>query len=70
VTELYTTFKDQSEKKMNATMEANKDICSAVADKLASYGVRKIEEHMLEEIYEQEFVTPKLYLALQEELKK
>lgn len=69
VTNLYTTFKDQSEKKMNATSEANKEICDAVANKLAAYGVRKIEENILEEIYEQEFVTPKLYLALQEELK-
>ena len=70
VIELYTTFKEQSNKKMNATLEANPTVCQPLLDTLALCGVHKIEENILEEIYEQEFVTPKLYLELQEELKK
>lgn len=70
VIELYTTFKQQSDAKMNKTLDENKTICEPLLDRLALCGVHKIEENVLEEIYEQEFVTPKLYLALQEELKK
>ncbi len=70
VIELYTTFKEQSNKKMNATLEADPEICQPLLDMLALCGVHKIEENVLEEIYEQEFVTPKLYLELHEELKK
>lgn len=70
VTELYEKFKDQSQKKMNSTYEAHTDICSELAYKLALSGVNKIEETILEEIYEQEFVTPKLFLSMQEEFKK
>ncbi len=70
VIELYTTFKEQSDKKMNATLEANRNVCEPLLDRLALCGVHKIEENVLEDIYEQEFVTPKLYLELQEELKK
>lgn len=70
VIELYTTFKEQSDKKMGSTLEANRAICKPLLDRLALCGVHKIEENILEEIYEQEFVTPKLYIALQEELKK
>ncbi len=70
VIELYTTFKEQSDKKMNSTLEGNRAVCEPLLDRLALCGVHKIEENVLEEIYEQEFVTPKLYIALQEELKK
>lgn len=70
VIELYTTFKGHSEKKMNDTLEANRTVCEPLLDRLALCGVHKIEENVLEDIYEQEFVTPKLYLELQEELKK
>lgn len=69
VTELYTTFKNHSEKKMKATYDANPELCEKLVNVLALCGVHKIEEQILEEIYEQEFVTPKLYLTLHEELK-
>lgn len=70
VIELYTKFKEQSGAKMDAAYASNKDICAPLSHELALCGVHKIEENVLEEIYEQEFVTPKLYLALNEELKK
>lgn len=68
--ELYTQFKDQSEKKMNLAFEAHREVHTALLSTLALCGVHKIEETLLEDIYEQEFVTPKLYLVLQEEFKK
>jgi len=70
VTSLYDKFKDQSEVKMNATYAAHTEICTAIAYTLALSGVNKIEETVLEEIYEQEFITPKLYLTMQEDFKK
>lgn len=70
VTNLYNKFKEQSDVKMNSTYDANQEICSKVAYQLALSGVNRIEEHVLEEIYEQEFITPKLHLTLQEEFKK
>ena len=70
VTELYTTFKTQSEAKMNTTHTAHPEICDVLLNQLALRGVQKIEETVLDDIYEQEFVTPKLYLTLQEEFRK
>lgn len=70
VMNLYEKFKTQSEKKMTTTYEANDAICSELAYRLALSGVNKIEETVLEDIYEQEFITPKLFLTMQEELKK
>ncbi len=70
VIDLYTTFKDQSEKKMNTTEDTNKAICEVLTQTLAQCGVQRIKENTLMEIYEQEFITPKLYLVLVEELKK
>lgn len=68
VIELYTTFKAQSRAKMQTALERDREIGSALLASLALCSVRKIEENVLEEIYEQEFITPKLYLTLQEEL--
>jgi CPA1 family monovalent cation:H+ antiporter len=68
VTDLYSTFKEQSGQKMFKTLSANTEICEPLLRSLALCGVHKIEENVLEEIYEQEFVTPKLYLTLKDEL--
>lgn len=70
VIELYTTFREHSQTKMHTTLTEHTAICTPLLEKLALCGVHKIEENILEEIYEQEFVTPKLHLILQEELKK
>lgn len=67
VTDLYSRFKEQSQNKMNLTYQEHTDVCEPLAHTLALYGVTKIEETVLDEIYEQEFITPKLYLTLQED---
>jgi monovalent cation:H+ antiporter, CPA1 family len=69
VLELYTTFKDQSEKKMKEIATAHPKWYQALSEKLATYGIIKVEEHALTELYERQLITPKLYIALGEELK-
>lgn len=70
VTELYTTFKDQSQKKMNDLAIAHKERYQALSEKLARFGVHKIEENVLAELYERQLITPKLFITLKEELEK
>ena len=69
VLELYTTFKNQSEKKMQEIATAHPERYQALSQKLAGYGIRKVEEHALTELYERQLITPKLYIALGDELK-
>lgn len=68
VLELYTNFKTQSEKKMNELGTTHKERCTLLSQKLATYGVHKIEENTLKELYERQLITPKLYITLKEEL--
>lgn len=69
VLELYTTFKSQSELKMNTIASEYPKRYQALSEKLATYGIQKVEEHTLTELYERQLITPKLYVILAEELK-
>lgn len=69
VLELYTSFRNQSEKKMQEIAEAHPERYTALSETLARYGLHKVEEHALVELYERQLITPKLYIALGEELK-
>ncbi len=68
VLELYSTFRTQSEKKMQAVAAEHPEQCHDVAKRLATHGVHKIEENVLHELYERQLITPKLYITLKEEL--
>jgi monovalent cation:H+ antiporter, CPA1 family len=68
VTELYTTFKDQSKKKMDDVAKTNPELYQKLAQTLAEQGVHKIEENLLAELYESQLITPKLYISLKEQL--
>lgn len=68
VLDLYTTFKTQSEKKMNDLAEAYPAMHARLSHTLALQGINKIEENTLHELYERQLITPKLYIALKEEL--
>jgi CPA1 family monovalent cation:H+ antiporter len=68
VMELYTTFKEQSEKKMSDLAKTHSAQYAVLARSLATSGVHKIEENVLHELFERELLTPKLYIALKEEL--
>lgn len=67
VTDLYTTFKSQSEKKLADLVSAHPERHQILSQKLAIYGVHKIEETVLHELYEQQLLTPKLYINLKDE---
>lgn len=64
---LYTTFKEQSQKKMSALIETNPTITAHAHERLAYSGIHKIEESILSSLYERQLITPKLYITLQEE---
>ncbi len=69
VTELYTTFKQQSTKKMEQIHNENPNLINTVMRDLAQKGVHKIEESILKDLFEKELITPKLFITLKEELK-
>lgn len=69
VLELYTNFNSQSEKKMQEIATAHPERYKALSEKLALYGINKIEEHTLTELYERQLITPKLFINLGEELR-
>ena len=69
VLELYDTFKNQSKKKMQEIAAAHPQRYQALSQTLATYGIQKVEERTLTELYERQLITPKLYIALGDELK-
>lgn len=69
VLDLYTTFKEQSQKKLQEIIQKHPDRHRILSERLASYGIRKVEEKVLHELFERQLISPKLYIALQDELK-
>lgn len=69
VLDLYTTFRNQSEKKMQEIAAAHPKWYQALSEKLALCGIQKVEEQSLVELYERQLITPKLHVILSEELK-
>ena len=68
VTDLYNNFRTQSEKKMLDLAQTYPETHTRLSHALALRGVHKIEENTLHELYERQLITPKLYIALKEEL--
>ncbi len=64
---LYTTFKEQSQKKMDGVIAAHTNLTEPLSEILATRGVHKIEENVLDELYERELITPKLFITLTDE---
>lgn len=64
---LYTTFREQSQKKLESVAAEHTAIATQLAITLAKRGVHKIEELTLEELRERELITPKLYVTLKDE---
>jgi CPA1 family monovalent cation:H+ antiporter len=65
---LYTNFRTQSEKKMNDLAATHPETHKRLSRSLALETVHKIEESALHELYERQLITPKLFIALKEEL--
>ena len=68
VIDLYTTFKNQSQKKMTDLGQTETIVADEFSKQLAIAGVHTIEENVLHELFERQLITPKLYIALKEEL--
>ncbi|USN88059.1 MAG: sodium:proton antiporter [Candidatus Nomurabacteria bacterium] len=68
VVKLYTTFKENSEQKMEATATKHTERYEKLAFELATHGVEKIQENVLHELYERGLITPKLFITLSEEM--
>jgi CPA1 family monovalent cation:H+ antiporter len=66
--ELYTTFRTQSQKKMQDVATQYPDRYAKLSHTLALSGVHKIEEGVLDELFERQLITPKLHITLKEEL--
>ena len=66
VTKIYTSFKEGSQKKMDAIAASFPILTEKLGEKFASRGVAKVEEHVLEQLYERQFITPKLFVTLKE----
>lgn len=65
--DLYTTFKEQAQKKMELVMEENPTLITSLHEKLAYSGIHKIEEGILHRLYDRQLITPKLFITLEEE---
>lgn len=68
VTALYDDFKIKSEDKMKQIAKEHPENSERLSLALAVSGVHKISENTLEELFERQLITPKLYANLKEEL--
>ena len=68
VISLYTTFKENSKKKMANVASSHPERYQKISYDLATHGVEKIQENVLHELYERGLITPKLHITLSEEL--
>ncbi len=66
VTLTYTSFREGSQKKMDAIAREHPALTEKLGEGFASRGVAKVEEHVLEELFERRFITPKLFVTLKE----
>lgn len=70
VNDLYTSFKYNSQQKLITLSKENLVMSHQLAEKLAEHSVHTIEENVLTDIFKQELITPKLYITINEEVKK
>jgi CPA1 family monovalent cation:H+ antiporter len=68
VINLYTTFKENSFKKLNTLSQDNPKLAKHLTLTLAQHSVHAIEEAVLEDIVKKELITQKLFIALRDEL--
>ncbi len=65
---IYTRFKADAREKMEAAEKKDPQTTQALATRLAHCGVLKVEEYVLDDLLEHEMITPKVRVALEEEL--
>jgi CPA1 family monovalent cation:H+ antiporter len=69
VIDLYTSFKENSFKKLSELAENNPKLSSHLTLSLAKHGVHAIEESVLEDIVKKELISQKLFITLRDELR-
>lgn len=67
---LYTTFKQNSERKLKNHANEQPVVAEKLAQQLAEHSIHTIERTVLEDIVKKELITPKLFIALSDEIKK
>ncbi len=70
VTQLYRAFQERSEAKMREVAASHEDRYTELARLLAQRAVATIEENLLEELFERQLITPKLFVTLKEEFRQ
>jgi monovalent cation:H+ antiporter, CPA1 family len=66
VTDVYTKYREGSKAKMEAIAKAHPVLTEKLGERFAARGVAKVEEHVIEELFERRFITPKLLVTLKE----
>ncbi len=67
VSELYASFRAGSQAKMEAIEREYPSLTQTLGERFATRGIAKVEERVLDTLFEREFITPKLYVTLKEE---
>jgi len=66
VTQVYTMYRGGSQAKMEAIAAEHPILTERLGEQFAARGVAKVEERVLEELFERRFITPKLFVTLKE----
>lgn len=66
VTAVYREFREGSQRKMGEIASKEPALTERLGEAFAARGVAKVEEHVLEELFERRFITPKLFVTLKE----
>jgi CPA1 family monovalent cation:H+ antiporter len=69
VHQLYSTFKQNAERKLHNLSASDESAAGRLAETLAQSSVQSIEENVLADIFEKELITQKLFIALNHETK-
>lgn len=65
---LYKKFREQTQTKMLELESEFPEVIHPLKRELASFGITKVEEQTLDDLYHKELITPKLYVILKEKL--
>lgn len=66
--EVYTIFRQGSQAKMDEIEKAHPQLTEKLGEQFAACAIAKVEEHMIERLYARDFITPKLFITLKEDL--
>lgn len=68
VIELYENFNTTANQKMREVFDEHKATMLSLESRLANKSLLKLEEHIVQDLYEKEIITPKLYVKFKEDI--